>query len=102
MIDPIWDWGGRVGPIRQTIARQSDTVLQLLISKLFVACSQSQAEQGRDQPQERVFIIAWSVIKTRDIDWRHGASAPVPLPPCLRVVTLLHLYETPKCLAPLS
>ena len=43
MIDPIWDWGGRVGPIRQTIARQSDTVLQLLISKLFVACSQSQA-----------------------------------------------------------
>ena len=69
MIDPIWDWGGRVGPIRQTIARQSDTVLQLLISKLFVACSQSQAGAREGSAQERVFIIAGSVVKTRDIDW---------------------------------
>ena len=84
----------------------SQSFLQLLISKLFVACSQSQAQVRAGSERERVFIRCFASSKDCVLDllklW-----ARVVIPPCLQVITLLHLYETPRaglthnCLSPL-
>ena len=62
MIDPIWGRGGRVSRSNQADhGYVSQSFLQLMISMLFVACSQSQAQVRAGSTRERVFIICLSL-----------------------------------------